>query len=107
MKYFIALFLIVLSIFLTFWLTPQAYRVHYHANMAVVIDGKKWDFTREKYMEEVERCNVTVDVRPQDRIHLHDKNGETIHVHMAASTWGDLFANLSWNIGNGILFDDE
>lgn len=75
--------------------------------MAVVIDGKKWDFSREKYMEEVERCNVTVDVRPQDRIHLHDKNPDTIHVHMAASTWGDLFANLSWNIGNNFFIDDE
>jgi hypothetical protein len=65
-------FLLLLSIILTAWLTPQAFRVHYHANMTVIIDGEVWDFSSSKYMEEVERCNVTKDVRPEDRIHLHD-----------------------------------
>jgi hypothetical protein len=87
MKTLFTLLLFAGTIALTAWLTPQAFRVHYHANVAVFIDGKKWDFSREKYMEEVERCNVTKDVRPEDRIHLHDKNGDTVHVHMAASTW--------------------
>lgn len=99
--------ILVLGVVLTAWLTPQAFRVHYHANMAVVIDGQKWDFSLEKYMEEVERCNVTSDVRPQDRTHLHDKNGDTVHVHMAASTWGDLFANIGWNVTNVALTDES
>lgn len=74
MKRILLFIVFIFSIFLTAWLTPQAYRVHYHANMAVFIDGKKWDFSEEKYMEETSRCNVVKDVRPEDRIHLHDKN---------------------------------
>jgi hypothetical protein len=57
-------------------------------------------------MEETSRCNITQDVRPQDRIHLHDHLGHLVHVHMAASTWGDLFANLLWGIGPNFLADD-
>lgn len=43
---------------------------------------------------------------PQDRIHLHENQGDIVHVHMAASTWGDLFANLEWGMGSGYLVDD-
>lgn len=55
--------------------------------MVAYIDGKVWDFSKDIYMEEVSRCNVTTDVRPEDRIHLHENNGNLVHVHMAGSTW--------------------
>jgi hypothetical protein len=74
--------------------------------MAAYIDGKAWDFSRDVYMEEVSRCNVTIWVRPEDRIHLHGNNWDLVHVHMAASTWWDLFSNLLWNFGSGYLVDD-
>lgn len=71
----------------TYILAPRPFQVHYHANMAAYIDGKTWDFSKDIYMEEVSRCNITTDVRPEDRIHLHENNGNLVHVHMAASTW--------------------
>ena len=74
--------------------------------MAAYIDGKAWDFSKDIYMEEVSRCNVMNDVRPEDRIHLHENNGNLVHVHMAASTWGDLASNLLWNFGSGYIVDD-
>lgn len=46
--------------------------VHWHANFAMYIDGKAEDFSTDNYMEETSRCNVTTDVKPQDRIHLHE-----------------------------------
>ena len=95
----------LLAIAITYIFTPRPYQVHYHANFAVYIDGKQEDFSSEMYMEETARCNVTTGVLPQDRIHLHDKKGSLVHVHMAASTWGDLFANLSWGIGSTYLAD--
>jgi hypothetical protein len=101
--------ILLLAIFvtgtLTYILTPRPYRAHHHANMAVYIDGKMMDFSSSVYMEETSRCDITTDIRPEDRIHLHDGKGSLVHVHMAASTWGDLFANISWNIGNGVLVD--
>ncbi len=95
----------LLTIAITYLFTPRPNQVHYHANFALYIDGKEEDFSSEAYMEETSRCNVTTDVKPQDRIHLHDKKWSLVHVHMAASTWGDLFSNLSWGIGTTYIAD--
>lgn len=105
-SFLISVVLIGLAIWATYEITPRPYVVHYHANMAVYIDGKKWDFSGNQYMEEVERCNVMDWVLPNDRIHLHENKWDVIHVHMAASTWWHLFSNLYWNFGSGYLFDD-
>ncbi len=105
-KIIITLILVIVSIYLTYTVSPRPYQVHYHANMAVYIDWKAWDFSRDIYMEEVARCNVTIGVKPEDRIHLHENKWDLVHVHMAASTWGDLYANLLWNFGSGYLIDD-
>ncbi len=110
MKLFIKIFSILILIALTAWVTyiflPRPYQVHYHANFAVFIDGKVWDFGRDIYMEETSRCNITTDVKPQDRIHLHENKSDLVHVHMAGATWWDLFANLEWGMGSGYLVDD-
>jgi len=95
----------LLAIGLTYIFTPRPYQVHYHANFAVYIDGEQVDYSDSTYMEETSWCNVATDVRPEDRIHLHDGKWSLVHVHMAASTWGDLFANLSWSIGWAHLAD--
>ncbi len=105
-KTLLTLIIIIISVLVTYYLKPEAYRVHHHANMAVYIDTQQWDFSKDIYMEEVARCNVTVGVRPEDRIHLHENLGDLIHVHMAASTWWDLYSNLLWTFGSGYLVDD-
>ncbi len=105
MKYLFSLILIIITSVLTFILTPRPYQAHYHANFAVYIDGVRKDFSGDSYMEEVSRCNITTDVQPQDRIHLHDNKWWLVHVHMAASTWWDLFNNLFHGIGKGYFVD--
>ena len=72
-KIFLSIALIAITAGLTYILIPRPYQVHYHANFAMYIDGKGEDFSSENYMEETSRCNVTTDVHPQDRIHLHDR----------------------------------
>jgi hypothetical protein len=67
--------IVLLSIGLTYILTPRPYQVHWHANFAVYMSGELVDFSSDMYMEEVARCNITTDVRPEDRIHLHDNKG--------------------------------
>ncbi len=103
---FLSLLLIFSGIILAYFFLPKPYVVHYHANMEVYIDGKEWDFGGSQYMEEVTRCNVQAWVLPTDRVHLHENKWDLVHVHMAASTWGDLFSNLYWNFGSGYLVDD-
>lgn len=99
LKKILCLIILISCTAIAYIIAPRPYIVHYHANFAAYIDGKKWDFSPSTYMEEVSRCNITEGVMPEDRIHLHDGKGWLVHVHMAASTWGDLFANLSWGMG--------
>ncbi len=102
-KLLFTLIVIAITAGLTYILTPRPFIVHHHANFAMYIDGKREDFSTDNYMEETSRCNVTTDVKPQDRIHLHENKWHLVHVHMAASTWWDLFTNLHWGIGANYL----
>jgi len=73
LKIFCALLIVILlSILATAYLLPNPYQVHYHGNFSVYIDGEMVDFSKPEYMEEIARCNVTKDIRHQDRIHLHE-----------------------------------
>lgn len=104
-KIFSIILLVSLTAWLTFILTPRPYVVHWHANFALYIDGVQKDFSSQAYMEETSRCNITEWVLPADRIHLHDNKWDLVHVHMAASTWGDLFANLHISLGPTLITD--
>jgi hypothetical protein len=76
---------------------------HYHANFAVYIDGKKFEFEDPSYYEEVSSCSTTNTMEPKSRVHLHNQQGHLVHVHDDASTWGHLFANLGLTLGNTVL----
>lgn len=72
--------------------------VHYHANIALFIDGKKVDLNDSKYMEETTKCAIDPSKqRPEDRTHFHENNGDLVHVHSAGVTWGHLMSNIGWD----------
>jgi len=71
---------------------------HYHANFALYIDGKKFDFSGDQYMEDVSKCSLGNTVYPKDRAHLHENNGNTIHVHAAGVSWEQFFSNVGFTI---------
>ncbi len=74
---------------------------HYHTNFAVFIGWEKFEFTADEYSEDVAACNAGWEIFPRDRAHLHENNGDTIHVHHWGVTWGHFFAN------NGITFSNS
>jgi hypothetical protein len=82
-------------------------RTHFHANMAIFINGQKVDLSQDKYMQDVTSCNVTVQEKPEERAHFHNKNGDTVHVHADLVTWGALLSNINWYADKGILVDDS
>ena len=45
------------------------------------VNGERVDFSPDKYMEDVEGCSLTGRMNPEDRVHLHENNGDTIHIH--------------------------
>ncbi len=95
------------------WLTTARFvlfkddNVHYHANFALYVNGKRDMFDNFTFYEEVQSCGSDQVNDPKIRVHLHDNNPSVIHVHDAGVTWGHLFANLGYTLGNGILKTDD
>ena len=68
---------------------PNVY--HIHANFAMFINGQKFDFAQEKYMEsETQSLSKYV--------HLHDLDGETIHFHAQNISIGTFLHTLGFEM---------
>lgn len=77
--------------------------VHYHANFALYVDGKRDTFNNFTYYEEVQACvDHSVD-NPKSKVHMHDRNSGLVHVHESGMTWGYFFANLGYTLGTGVI----
>lgn len=82
--------------------------VHYHANFAVYLNGKREEFKGPQYYQEVAICSATKGVTiPQQRAHMHDNINSAVHVHDHAVTWGQFFENIGWYIGPDFLVIDN
>jgi hypothetical protein len=82
--------------------------VHYHANFTVFVDGERLDLSDERYMEDIATCKANPDiVLPRERAHLHERIGDIVHVHQPGVTWGHLFANIGFVLGDGVLVTDD
>lgn len=78
---------------------------HIHAGFVVYIDGVKQEYSDIKYMNltpcsDHESVN-TPEEEQIEKAHLHDNDGDVVHVHRKGAVWGDLFTNL------GISFDSS
>ncbi len=81
--------------------TPRS--PHFHANFAVVINGKKETFQEPTFYEEVSSCGE-IDDNPLTRVHMHDQIGDVVHVHDGSATWGNFFENLGFALGDNVLY---
>lgn len=80
--------------------------VHHHANFAVLLQGTRFDFSPERYQEDVAACYGTGGISAPDRVHLHNGNPEVVHIHHDGVTWGHFFQNLGWALGRDFLITD-
>jgi hypothetical protein len=88
--------LVVLAVrFFTY--SPE--QVHYHANFAVYINGRREQFKGSRYYQEVAVCSTNKILTPLERTHMHDNVNDVVHVHDHAVTWGQFFENLGWYVG--------
>jgi hypothetical protein len=76
--------------------------VHYHANVAVFVNGQREEFKGPQYYQEVSVC-AQHGATPAARTHMHDNINNVIHVHADAVTWGEFFQNIGWGIGTNYL----
>lgn len=91
--------------FVTFEL-PQKDYVHYHAGVAVFINGQRQTFDDPSFYEEVNAC-TTGSGNPRDRVHFHQPNNDAIHVHETGVTYGHLFANINWSLDKDFIKTDK
>lgn len=75
--------------------------VHFHANFAVFIDGKREEFSGPGYYEEVQACSATES--PRGRTHMHQPDNNVAHVHDKNVTWGHFFESIGWSLGPDAL----
>lgn len=81
---------------------------HYHAGFQVYVDNELQDFSDLKYMK-MDPCGdaheVTASVAEEqlEKAHLHDMNGDVVHVHRDVATWADLFQNMEYDVPAGSL----
>lgn len=86
----------------------QPEHVHYHANVAVYLNGKREEFKGPQYYQEVAICSATTGITiPQQRAHMHDNINSVVHVHDHAVTWGQFFENLGWTVGPDYIETDN
>lgn len=81
-------------------------RVHYHANFALYINGEKDEFNSATFYEETQSCSAD-EIGPKSRVHMHDQESDVVHVHDDGATWGHLFANLGYSLGNTNIQTDS
>ncbi len=75
--------------------------IHYHAGFQVYVDNELQDFADLKYMKQ-DPCGAKHEITDSpeleqlEKAHLHDLNGDVVHVHRESPTWGDLFMNMPY-----------
>ena len=92
---------------------------HEHADIAVYLNGEKFDFSLDQY-KSVTPCKVVdsglpfIDValahgglEAGDAIDLHDNIGTTVHLHEAGIAWHDFFESIQMEFADNFFVDDQ
>lgn len=81
-------------------LKSSAPEYHVHADFKVFIEGKPYNFSLAKYQEN-EACGNPDQIKNptlKDFVHVHDGNGDVVHVHKQGITWGDFFESIGMKL---------
>ncbi len=85
------------------FVTYSPHHTHYHANVAVYINGQREQFKDPTYYEDVAACTAYENITPPERAHLHGNVNDVVHVHDDAVTWGQFFENIGWYLGDDFI----
>lgn len=97
----IGLLLIGGGIYVLFFSEPPVTETHLHADFALYINDQRWNFAQEKYMTDQNGQTLSTFV------HLHDLDGNIIHVHAPGITLGDFFESLGMKLSPTCFVTDE
>ena len=88
-------------------LTLKQTSVHYHANVAIYVNGVRDPLDSFTQYEEVQACSGNDAENPRGRAHLHKPNNDVVHVHDNAVTWSAFFANIGYGVTNKALTNTQ
>lgn len=71
-------------------------KIHQHADFALVIRGKQFDFGQPQFISTAEK-----ELSPN--VHIHDPRHTVIHVHREQTTWDEFFRSLGFELGDTCL----
>lgn len=90
---------------------------HEHADFALFLSGKRFDFSRDEFMSNKPcvlqtrfgwiRAASAHGFNLDESVHLHDNNGSIVHVHREGITWHDFFESLRLGFENDFFADRE
>jgi hypothetical protein len=72
---------------------------HIHADFKVFLNGVPFNFSQEKYMS----SNAS---KLSDYVHLHDMDGDVIHVHARGISLGDFFGTINMSLNSTCFVTD-
>lgn len=70
--------------------------VHWHADIALYIDGEAFDFGDSKFLS-------TEDRELSENVHIHDPRHSVVHVHREQSTWDEFFRSLGMRVTDSCI----
>lgn len=84
---------------------------HEHADIAVFIDGQRLDLSQVRYMT-TKPCGLadahrTGDIPLDEKVHLHDGNGNVIHVHYPGVTYAEFFTSIGMEFRDSYFRDAD
>lgn len=97
----------VVSAFWARFALVEKEQVHYHANFALYVNGKRDEFKNFTFYEEETACSSDHESDPRTRVHMHDQENGVVHVHSPGATWGHFFANLGYTLGDKVLATND
>lgn len=89
--------------------TDHQEEYHIHAGFIVIKDDEVFDFGDIKYMhagtcgDQHYADDLSEEEEQFEKAHLHDLNGDVVHVHRKGATWGDLFQNINFEFSDNIF----
>ncbi len=78
--------------------TPAEEEYHVHADFTVFVNGVKYDFAREEFMEKLSCGKPGEEHIEESPMHMHDLNGGVLHIHDERATLGMFFSALNMSL---------
>lgn len=70
--------------------------VHWHADFALYIRGKRYDFDQERFFS-------TAEDELSENVHIHESWPVVVHVHREGSTWREFFDSLGFEFTDACI----